>query len=581
MFFITIRNRTVYQLTKKTYMLKIKRKYTVFEHCFNDYKNGVISLRSFISHIKEKQHFIDEVLKRTQFLDCYANITMNERIYYVINELTTIVKCKYCGEKASFISTKDGYRDICSKKECHSKQLSDVHRGLTKISQNRYAAFFKWEQSITSPEQLNDNVIQKKIRYKKYVYVITNTIILDYIDNRYSDSYSRVESWHRIVKTHLEEKPKCANPNCNNYVKYVGKKSELYTKYCCESCSANSEETKQKCKDTQLKNWGHECCYKSEKYQAKLMAETGYAFITQIPSVKEKAIQTKLERYGVPYATQNEEVKKKLSKTLKSVYRPPRSTSMEEEAVAKRLTELGFAYFRQFKSKMYPFYADFLIVNYDRLIVIEYQGGLFHHTHPYTGSEEDLVEIERLKERHEKVMKERPDLLTTIENQKIYIWSKSDVKKRKLAKKNGVLLLEIFPYKTVDVLDNLIAGFIEKHKLVRDDNKVNEFIDNISDFRYDFKKNENKLNTGYYVNPSLIYVSADTLNPTLYRNMLDASAYIDSSILREMSEDGYEEIVKNYIEDNNLNELYGDGFITVKEDTVEMIDTSVAEIKIE
>lgn len=223
----------------------------MIESFIKDLKDQKISQRQFIGYCKSDKILYNEILEHTHFLDQY-NPDILERLYYIINNNNEIVKCKYCNNKAIWSGRlNNGYKDICNSKECRSKQLAEVHQGKTIISQNRDNDFII-NQSLVN--EVNDNVIKDILKYDKFLPLVTNEKILSYLDNRFKDSSSRLESLQRI-RFRIEEKPKC--PTCGKPVVWIGKQSKMFTTYCCDSCSAQNIKTTQKKKETQLKNWGN------------------------------------------------------------------------------------------------------------------------------------------------------------------------------------------------------------------------------------------------------------------------------------------------------------------------------------
>lgn len=449
-------------------------------------KRGIKTQKQFMGKVKYNEHLINEVINLTWFLDEYLVDDLNERLYYVMNDLDEVVKCPYCGDKANFKNTVDGYRQTCKNKTCIAKMRAEINTGNTKISENREKKFKDWEKTITSPSQLNDDVIKQNIVADKYLQQLTNKIILDYLNNRLPDSYSLWETWHRIVHDRTEPKPICARPGCNNPVVYRGRKEHTYTYYCSDSCKANSPETHQKAKETQLKNWGNECCFKSEKFQQKIINETGHAYLFQTDDFKQKRSDASMKHFGTEHPSQNPEIAQKISKTLQSTPRPQRSGSKEEDALADALTMMEFAYIREFKSKLYPWHADFTILNYNKVFVIEYQGGKFHNFHPYNPKDEFDIEEARLLKEKAVAYEEKTGIKYNMLQQRHYTWTVRDVLKRNVAKANGVLLLEIYPYETAEELVSRIKRFIDKHGLYRDDSKTKLFMDNIVEYRYEY-----------------------------------------------------------------------------------------------
>lgn len=271
--------------------------------------------KSLISSIKQSKFYQNELKKLTSFLNEYTiDANVNERVYYLWNDLKKPVLCPYCGKIAKFAKTiNEGYKTTCCSKECESKRISDLHTGETKISENRLNNFLKWQKSVTI---VTDKVICEHFNYKTYLQYVTNPAILKYLDNRFPDSDSREETIERLQQNPvIEKKPICANPNCNNPVNWIGRERGLYTKYCSKKCSANSEETIKKRKQTNLENWGTEGVYDSEKYKAKEIREHGVPTVWLRPEVIEKRKKIMLERYGYESPTQNSDIIKKIKST--------------------------------------------------------------------------------------------------------------------------------------------------------------------------------------------------------------------------------------------------------------------------
>lgn len=277
------------------------------------YKKDKISVRQLISRIKASKELCDEVTKRTSFLDEYNPYDIIERLYYLVNDLTEVVKCKYCDNKASWCKRglKDGYKEVCSSRECRNKQLSDAHTGNTTISENRDAEFIEWQKTVT---EINDDIVKEHIKYDKFIPLITNEIILDYLNNRYEDSDSLEETLKRI-ELGIEEKPICALPGCNRPVTFIGRQRALFTKFCCPEHSAQSEETRDRCRQTNLEHWGTENVYDSEKYKQLMMEKYGVPYHFLREDIISKRAATCLERYGTIYPNQCKEIMDKVRQT--------------------------------------------------------------------------------------------------------------------------------------------------------------------------------------------------------------------------------------------------------------------------
>ena len=70
------------------------------------YKDGNLSDRQLITYIKNSEEYTNDIVKKTRFLDNYDIYDIVERLYYVVNNLTEVVKCKYCDNKATWFKTR-------------------------------------------------------------------------------------------------------------------------------------------------------------------------------------------------------------------------------------------------------------------------------------------------------------------------------------------------------------------------------------------------------------------------------------------------------------------------------------------
>ena len=58
------------------------------------YKDGNLSDRQLITYIKNSEEYTNDIVKKTRFLDNYDIYDIVERLYYVVNNLTEVIKCK-------------------------------------------------------------------------------------------------------------------------------------------------------------------------------------------------------------------------------------------------------------------------------------------------------------------------------------------------------------------------------------------------------------------------------------------------------------------------------------------------------
>ena len=430
---------------------------SILEEILKELKLGKISQRQFIGYCKSDKNLYDEILNKTEFLNQY-NPDILERLYYIINNIQEIIKCKYCNNKAIWTGRlNNGYKDICNSKECRSKQLAEAHQGKNIISQNRDNDFIV-NQSLIN--EVNDNIIKDILKYDKFLPMVTNDKILNYLDNRFKDSSSRIESLQRI-RFGIEEKPKC--PTCGKPVVWIGKQSKLYTTYCSNECRAHNSETIKKMKSTLIEHWGTEKCYDSEKYKQYYKEKYGVEYILQredikekrknaliehfgttklfkIKEVRDKMIKTNQRKFGYNNPMQNEEIKKKKYESEKKSKRF--GTSKAEDKVYNWLIELGYNVERFVRNEKYPYNADFYLKDFD--LYIEYQGSQYHHGYAYLGTKEDVEELKNLKEKNKIRMQETNTGKYSQYQGIINIWAGLDVKKRNYAKDHNINFLEIY-----------------------------------------------------------------------------------------------------------------------------------------
>ena len=317
------------------------------------------------------EDLIEMLKKDTGFLDVYGvPVTVKERIYYLLKNIDSAVKCPICGMKSKWNNEdriSHGYIATCGKKECKSRYHAEKQTGNTKVSDNHATEFIKWQESVCL---VTDELIEKNIKYEKYLDLIDNKRILDYMNNRFPDSDSMEETYERIL-LHIEKKPKCKLEGCNNPVKWKGrsyiKSRGLFDEYCCREHAGISESTQKKRRQTNIEKYGTENIYDSKKYQEKYREQYGVDFSTQrkdiiekkknvmrekygvecslqIPEVKENIKIKNIEKYGTEYPSQNDEVKKLIKNTFIEKYgqdNPMKVSEISEKAKQTCIEKYG------------------------------------------------------------------------------------------------------------------------------------------------------------------------------------------------------------------------------------------------
>ena len=234
------------------------------------YKNNYISSRELITKVKNNIDLFNEVNSYIDFID---SDDILEKLYYIVNDLHEVVKCQYCDNKAKWTGRfKEGYKVTCCCKECESKRISEMRKGNTVISDNREINFKNWEKTIKYSKDINDDVIKEHIKYSSQVSLITNSVILKYLNNRFADSDSLLETYQRICLG-VEKKPGCLE--CGRPVNWLGRKDRLYTKFCSCKCAQRNKLVNNNKKETLLKNYGTTDYVHSYEYREQFKKRYG------------------------------------------------------------------------------------------------------------------------------------------------------------------------------------------------------------------------------------------------------------------------------------------------------------------
>lgn len=151
----------------------------------------------------------------------------------------------------------------------------------------------------------------------------------------------------------------------------------------------------------------------------------------------EKRYQTNLKKYGVKHYFQSKEHRDNLDVITDKIHESKLknnslNTSKQELEIYDFLCSLGYDVKREYKDhERYPYFCDLYIKDFD--LFIELQLFYTHGPHPYTGSEEDLNLVNKLK------LKNTDSAWSTID-----VWTRRDVSKRNIALQNKLNFLEIY-----------------------------------------------------------------------------------------------------------------------------------------
>jgi hypothetical protein len=301
---------------------------------------------------------------------------------------------------------------------------------------------------------INQSYLNKYKRHYKKKDKYQN--IINYIDNRYIDSTSFKETIYRI-KHNCEVRPKCKT--CGNDVEFIGKNNILFRQYCCNRCSGinkdtiNKKQQSDKEKHCGILGWNISSENKVNSRKNTLISKYGNweNACIELEKLRQNSVYKK---YGVKSLMDLEEVKTKRIKTIKENY--SYNNSIEENKAFNILTDFFGKdnVIRQYCSKKYPWACDFYIVDID--LYIECHFSHFHNYKPYTGDNDDLNEIELLKQKSTNIKNKKHVLKTQYDNI-IYTWTNLDVRKRNKAIENKLNYMEFYNLKELEKWINKMA----------------------------------------------------------------------------------------------------------------------------
>ena len=297
-----------------------------------------------------------------------------------------------------------------------------------------------------------------------------------YLDNRYNDSDSLLETLYRIYYK-IEIKPKCKtcgkplifyNTSKKQREKFI--ENKCFQTYCSISCEMQDKTIIEKHNKSCLEKYGS--VNNTKKQQQTCLTKYGSNTVLKVDSVKEKIKETNIKKYGVEYPAQNSFIKEKTKQTCLKRYGVNSTLNLEkcrlnnntkeskykeyltkeknnsfkksekEEICYKLLKEKYPDIIRQYRSEIYPFNCDFYIPNLN--LYIEYQGSDLHGFHPFDETNKnDILRLNDLQERSKK-LKEQDKRVKNRYDYSIYTWTDLDIRKRNIAKQNNLNWLEFF-----------------------------------------------------------------------------------------------------------------------------------------
>lgn len=279
-----------------------------------------------------------------------------------------------------------------------------------------------------------------------------------YLNNRFNDCSSIPETVYRITNN-IEVAPVCKY--CGKKLNYPYNKGGYCSKSCASKATANvtvkkSKQTKQlhyadpnynnkdTCKKTCLERYGVAYGWNNNTQKETVLYKYGVNNPAKSDKIKQKTRKTCIERYGVATPLLLDDVRQKAdaTKLKNSTYKK----SNAEDRCYEMLKSVHPDIIRQYRSKLYPFNCDFYVPS--KNLYIEFQGSQFHNFRPYTGSLQDLDEVERLKEIISKNKRHLEGKKCQLENV-LETWTVRDTLKRKTTKENNLNYIEFWNLKEV------------------------------------------------------------------------------------------------------------------------------------
>lgn len=277
--------------------------------------------------------------------------------------------------------------------------------------------------------------------------------------------------WHFLTNTYII--PKCKI--CGNSVSFETRKGQWgYHIYCSGDCAMHDDNVKQQMFKTKELLYGDRNYNNKEKQISTLSKRTD----EEIRKITEKSKQTRLlknngkyfsdesinkikettfNKYGVDSFTKTKQFREYISAQQSNIQNKQYKTKKEnhsfnkskiEKELEKYFIENNINYISQYRSDEYPFSCDFYFPNSD--YYIEVQGNWTHGQHPFDSKNIDDIEILNIwKSKSEK---------SNFYKNAIYVWTEHDVKKRNVAKENGLNYLEIFSCDFYTCLNQLISN---------------------------------------------------------------------------------------------------------------------------
>lgn len=380
-------------------------------------------------------------------LSTYPELTFKERIYWYYNNITERPRC-ICGNLTKFKNIKQGYQQYCSKKCLNNdpiKLQKSKQTCLEKYGDENFRNLEKSRQTSMSRYGVS-NVMKSEEKRQQSI-------------NTRMNKYGGCGNASPISKQKYKDTCK-ARYNHDNPMKNDSIQQKLFENNLKKFGSISPfslQSVKDKSIQTCIERYGIEHYTNNNLAKSTMLERHGYEYNFQNPDILDRGIQTRIEKYGDPNYNNIEKYKQtclskygvssptQLASVRQKIYDTKRNNhtfniSSIEEQFSSYLDSQNIVYERQYKCERYPYACDFYIPKYD--LFIEINGSWTHGDHPYTNSEEDRKIVDYWRSKNSKYY-----------NNAIQTWTNRDIEKREIAKQNNLNYLEVFSNKLKDVIN--------------------------------------------------------------------------------------------------------------------------------
>ena len=413
--------------------------------------------KNALKSLTEKEiKYLKNRFPKDEFVDL---ATIIKRIFYGYEKVPT---CNTCGKKLIRYSQIRNKIRFCS--EYCSWHNPEVLKKYKATCNKKYGSDTPFGSKIIK-KKIKKNVLEK--------YGVKNVAQLDFVKEKTKQTcmerYGVSHQWkneeikrktQETLKNRTEkQKQKTRQKRKRTMKKKYGVTNNLIRPEI--KIKSHNDIANEKRKQTSLKNWGTEHPLKSKLIVNKVI-NTKKLKSEEDPkyqkNITKKIQKTMLKKFGYICNLNMPEIKKKAhnKKSMEKCFETKKkngtfNTSKSEDKVYEILTSIfGIKdVLRNYKDKKrYPFHCDFYIKSLDLFIECN-----FHWTHGghwfNKNNKEDLKELNKIL----KLSKKK-----SYYNCKIDVWTKRDLKKKKIASKNKINYLVFWSFKEFE-------EYITKHRL--------------------------------------------------------------------------------------------------------------------